>query len=192
MRQVLDLTADAFVFFGKGGERMQTGEKHYNIIFPIWLLWLFPPAWLFVLPANYLIDWAVLRLTMRRLRIVDARAKARTAAWRAWLVGLGADFVGTLAMFLPNLLGTDPSTTFGRWMMDNIVNAVSYNPFQTGAAFGYTTACLLLSAGLIYLGNSRWGLKKALAQAKERKTAAAALAVFTAPYLFYLPTQWFF
>jgi len=30
--------------------------KIYNLIFPIWLLWLIPATWIVVLPANFLID----------------------------------------------------------------------------------------------------------------------------------------
>jgi len=30
--------------------------KLYNILFPLWMLLLFPQAWLIVLPGNFIID----------------------------------------------------------------------------------------------------------------------------------------
>ena len=179
-------------FLWQRGERMQTGEKHYNISFPHLAAVAFS-AGMAVCAACKLFD------RLGRAAPDDAAAADRGCARKGpdsgvagMARGAWCRFCGDACHVSAQLLGTDPSTTFGRWMMDNIVNAVSYNPFQTGAAFGYATACLLLSAGLIYLGNSRWGLKKAIAQAKERKTAAAALAVFTAPYLFICRRSGFF
>ena len=32
----------------------------YNMILPLWLLWIFPQVWLLILPGNLLIDTAVL------------------------------------------------------------------------------------------------------------------------------------
>ena len=32
----------------------------YNMIIPVWLLWIFPQVWLLILPGNLLIDTAVL------------------------------------------------------------------------------------------------------------------------------------
>ena len=44
----------------------------------------------------------------------------------------------------------------------------------------------------VILFNSKWCLKKANLDAGQKKKVALSLAVFTAPYLFYLPTKWFF
>ena len=54
---------------------MQTkkGVKLYNVIFPLWLLWLIPITWLVVLPANFLIDLAVVVLTLKFLQVPDIK-----------------------------------------------------------------------------------------------------------------------
>lgn len=31
----------------------------YNVILPIWMLWIVPPLWLIILPANFIIDFTV-------------------------------------------------------------------------------------------------------------------------------------
>lgn len=43
-------------------------KKHitlYNLIFPIWLLWVIPTTWIVVLPVNFLIDITVVMLTLK-------------------------------------------------------------------------------------------------------------------------------
>ncbi len=38
----------------------------YNMILPLWLLWIFPQVWLLLLPGNLLIDTEVLFCALRR------------------------------------------------------------------------------------------------------------------------------
>ena len=47
---------------------MKQEVRLYNVIFPIWLIWLFPQLLLFVIPGNLLIDCAVLLLTLLALK----------------------------------------------------------------------------------------------------------------------------
>ena len=62
----------------------------------------------------------------------------------------------------------------------------------TTAAGLWTAACILISGICIYQLNFRLALKKAVPDTAIRKKLALSLAVFTAPYLFLLPTAWFF
>lgn len=39
---------------------MKKEVRLYNVLFPIWLLWIFPQVWLVLLPGNLLIDCLVL------------------------------------------------------------------------------------------------------------------------------------
>ena len=41
----------------------------YNVVFPIWLLWIVPVTWLVVLPANFIIDLAIILIALRLLKI---------------------------------------------------------------------------------------------------------------------------
>ena len=50
----------------------------YNIILPIWLLVWWPSfLWLGLIPANYLIDFLVTYLSMKKLGIEDCKEKTR-------------------------------------------------------------------------------------------------------------------
>ena len=52
--------------------------KLYNVIFPIWLLWLIPMTWVIVLPANFLIDLLVVVLTMKYLKVKEIKLNAKS------------------------------------------------------------------------------------------------------------------
>lgn len=170
-------------------------EKKYiklnNLIFPIWLLWLMPLTWVVVLPANFLIDLLVVIITMKCMKVQDIRHKAKSVIIRVWLFGFVADFIGTAAMFLSNIIDFDYDTQLGKWWYKNITNAVSYNPFDSIYASLWVTVCVLLTAFFIYLFNYKFCLKKSELSDKDKKRLALSLAIVTAPYLFYLPTTWF-
>lgn len=166
--------------------------KLYNVIFPIWLLWLIPSTWIVVLPVNFLIDVLVVVLTMRYLKVQDIKLNAKAVIFRVWIFGFIADFIGTAAMFMANVIDFDYETELGEWWYNNITNAVSYNPFESVYAVVWVTVCVIITAVFIYLFNYRFCLKKSNLDDMQRKKLARSLAVFTAPYLFYLPTAWFF
>ena len=166
--------------------------KLYNLIFPIWLLWLIPITWIVVLPANFVVDLMVVVLTMKYLRIQNIKKNAKTVIFRVWIFGFVADFIGTAAMFMANLIDFNYETQLGKWWYNNITNAVSYNPFESVYAVLWVTMCVIITAFFIFLFNYKFCLKKLDLDDSQKKKIALSLAVFTAPYLFYVPTSWFF
>lgn len=160
--------------------------KLYNVIFPIWLLWLFPITWLISLPANFVIDLLVVVLAMRHLKVENVKANAKKVILKVWIMGFLSDIVGSLGLLLANLL--DQNT---EWWNENIIIPINYSPFSSIWGFLWITACVILTGVIIYFINKCWCLKKADLTEIQRKKVALALAVFTAPYLFYLPTEWF-
>ncbi|MDE6433078.1 MAG: hypothetical protein K2L07_02475 [Lachnospiraceae bacterium] len=160
----------------------------YDAIFPIWLLWIFPITWLVVLPANFLIDLVVLVLVMGYYKIPNRKYQAKKSILRIWLCGLGADFIGALGMILAELIYIRNSA-FGEWWYYNIIDPVAYNPFGSIWSFLWVTVCVLISGYFIYLFNYKFCLKKTELTQEQRKKVALAMAVFTAPYTFYLPSD---
>ena len=47
--------------------------KLYNVLFPLWMLLMFPQAWLIVLPGNLVIDSLVLVVAMLALKLSEKR-----------------------------------------------------------------------------------------------------------------------
>jgi hypothetical protein len=166
--------------------------KLYNLIFPIWLIWLIPTTWIVVLPANFLLDLIVVVLTMKYLKIQDIKQNAKSVIFRVWIFGFVADFIGTAAMLIANVIDFDSGTQLGKWWYSNISNAVSYNPFESIYAVTWVTISVIITSFFIYLFNYKFCLKESNLDNSQKKKLALALAIFTAPYLFFIPTTWFF
>ncbi|MDD3429928.1 MAG: hypothetical protein PHG02_08000 [Oscillospiraceae bacterium] len=174
------------------GHFMKKQTKLYNLIFPVWLLWLIPITWLVILPANFIIDLTVILLTLRHLKVDEIKKKAKSVILKTWIFGFVADFIGTVGMFLASVIDFDFNTPIGKWWYQNISNAVSYNPFSSVWGFLWVTVCVIITALFIYLFNYKICFKKLDLSPPQKKALALSMAVFTAPYVFYLPTAWFF
>lgn len=166
--------------------------KLYNLVFPIWLLWLIPLTWFVVLPANFLIDLLVIVLTMKFMKVPNIMENAKQIILRVWLCGFVADFIGTIAMLMSNIINFNYDSDLGKWWYDHIQNAVAYYPFESIYSILWIGISILITSFFIYLFNYKFCLNKSTLDSKQKKLLSLSLAVFTAPYLFYLPTSWFF
>lgn len=167
--------------------------KLRNVIFPVWMLVLFPFSWIIVLPGNFIIDLAVIVITLKLLKMAEIKKIAKSAILKTWIFGFIADIIGGVIMFLPVVITFDSiDSSFGKWWYDNMTNAVALNPFENIFAFMWVTIAFAVTALLIFLFNYKFCLKKAIQDIVLRKKLAVSLAIFTAPYLFYLPTVWFY
>jgi len=164
----------------------RSSVKLYNVMFPLWMLLLFPTAWLAVLPANFIIDLAILVLGLRALGAPDVKASAKLTILRVWLMGFLADFIGGFLMLLSNLL--EFPGPFGEWFYEKITIPTALNPFTSLPAFLYTTLCLVISGLCIYWFNRAYALKRLSLPEEQKRRLALTLALCTAPYLFYFPT----
>lgn len=154
----------------------------YNVIFPIWLLFLVPAVWLIVLPANLIIDCVVVLLTLMALKHTQKKAVLKQVWWGVWLMGFGADFVGALFLW-PSmfLLGFLPEP----W--DSWLEPVMYNPFKSWLAFVITLIAVALSGVCIYFLD-RWGMRSCTELTdRERHLLCLTLAIVTAPWAFFIP-----
>ena len=154
----------------------------YNIFFPIWMLIFFPPIVLLILPANFVFDLAVLMLTMKFLQIYDAFKYAKAVILRVWLCGFAADLLGAMLMMLPVV----------PFNLGEPLEAVFYNPFAYIGSFLWATFCIGVSAAAIYGLNYYFCLKRLPFSCRQRRRLSLSLAIFTAPYLYYMPTNLFY
>ena len=181
--------------YDRSGIRKNGGTvRFYNVLFPIWFLIFIPLLWVIVIPANFIIDSAVLLLTLVVLKKKYAPELSLKeiylgSIWIVWLFGFLADLAGALALLLCTYLMPD-SGTFGEWWYHNITTPLSRNPFS-GWGLIVMLLMIALSGVLIYLLNYYVALKKVLPDGILRRKTALSLAIFTAPYTFLLPSYWF-
>ena len=158
-------------------------ERFYNVIFPVWLILLYPLNLIFVLPINFIIDYLVLRLGAKHLQIDNYKEIAKRSIIKTWLFGFLSDIIGGVMMFVFN--------GFAEFGLIDFVNAVMYDPFSRIDAFLAVVLCIFIAALCIYFFNLKFVFKKFDLDLAKKRRLALYLAIITAPYLFLLPTMWF-
>ena len=155
----------------------------YNVIFPIWFLWILPMCWIFILPANLVIDSLVIVLTLKYLHCHDILSTLGAVILRVWLLGFAADLVGAgLLLLSVSLFSTQATAEIGA--------ALIANPFSHPAALLVTVLSIAVVGVLIYWAARKFTLRRAALSEADCKKLALSLAIFTAPYTFLIPTLW--
>lgn len=143
--------------------------KLYNLLFPFWMLLLFPQVWLIVLPGNFLIDSLVLLISMHALKIESKKQWYVKHIVKIFAFGLLADVIGSAYMLL---------------LM------VVFEVGRMGDELYLTLPALLISAALIFVFNYFITFKKA--DKPLRIKFALTFAIATAPYTFLVPSSWLY
>lgn len=157
---------------------MKRQLRLYNVLFPIWMLFLWPGVWLILLPGNFLIDSLVLLLAMSALGYAGRKAVWKSAILKVWGVGFAADLVGagiTLGLML---------------LLDRLVP--QWNTFLFPGGQLLVLPGIVIAGVLIYLLNRRFSFRRTALTAEQIHRLSLALAVFTAPYTMLIPSEWIY
>ncbi|MEA5060761.1 MAG: hypothetical protein EOM66_06590 [Clostridia bacterium] len=167
----------------------------YNVIIPIWLLFIFPTIWPFMLAGNFGIDSLVLYIGMRRLGLEDKRAFYKKHIFKIWGCGFLGDLPGVLFMLLAvslsDLIGAPNSAVYD-FLYENLTSAVSFDPFSSIWSVLWITIAVAISAFCLYWLNYKLVYRRTELEDGQKKRLALMMAVITAPWFFYLPTKWFY
>ena len=147
---------------------MKKYTRMYNVLFPVWMLILFPQMWLIVLPGNFLIDSLVLLLGMYVLMIAEKGAFYKQNILKIFLFGLLADVIGAAFMLLMLVL----------------------NISVMGDEWYFTVPAIIISAVCIFVLN--YYVTFRTADKNLRFKLAMTFALATAPYTFLIPTSWLY
>lgn len=161
---------------------MKKSTRLYNVIFPIWLLLLFPQVWLIAVPGNLAVDCLVLLVTLAALKHPGKKAVLKRLWWKFWLLGFAADAIGLVWMFLGWVL----CLPFGD-VWEDTVGHIAHNAFAHPAAFLWTLAGTAIAGACIYFFDKKAMSKCDLPTGRERHVIALAMAIVTAPWLFFVP-----
>ncbi len=167
----------------------------YNMILPIWLLvWVPGWWWLLLIPANFAIDYFVLKWRLNRNLIAETKPLLKKYSWRTCLYGFLSDFIGALLLLTvfgaASYIGADMIDTgdhdkgiaLSKWAGNAMLSA-----WSSPSAFLITLAGVAIAALLIYVFNFRMLRKNPEIGTDAAKDCAKWLTILTAPYLFLLP-----
>ena len=150
----------------------ERGFRLYNVIFPFWMLILFPYCWLAVFPANLIIDSLVLLVAMFALKIQEKKAYYKKHIVKIFSFGMLSDVAGALYM-----LGMMYLLSFFE------------NELQ-GDDLCLTLPAVAISAALIFVLNYFVTFRKS--EKSERFKMSLVFATVTAPYTFLIPISWMY
>ena len=160
--------------------------RMYNILFPIFILVSIPsPLWLILIPLNFFWDRFILSRSLRDLEDRDVFCSRND--WKICIAGFLSDIAGAVFLFLLMIV----SDRFFPGFSEKIGHGLSMNPFFTVESFLSTLAAVALSALLIYLIDRAILTKNGL-DAGHASRAARNLALLTAPWLFFIPSEWIY
>ncbi|MBR4295280.1 MAG: hypothetical protein IKT56_00380 [Clostridia bacterium] len=143
--------------------------KFYNVLFPLWMLLMFPQMWLIVLPGNFIIDSLVLLISMIALKFADKKACYKKYILKIYCIGLLSDFIGALYMFLM---------------------VAVFEIGHMGDELYITLPALMISAILIFSLNYFITFRKN--NKNHRIILSLVFAIVTAPYTFLVPSAWLY
>ena len=156
--------------------------KLYNLIFPVYMLWLIPPVIFIIGILNFIIDSIVVLITKKILKIENIFAKYKKVILKVWIFGFLADFIGALFLFFMSGLFEGLNIP--------IKYNIDYNPFGNIYALIITFLGILISGILIFIFNKKICYKKIDITEKQKFILSLIMSIATAPYLFLLPMNW--
>lgn len=138
-----------------------------NVLFPFWMLVLYPMTWFVVLPGNFIIDSLVLLVSMVLLGVADKKQCYKKYILKIFAFGMLSDIVGGIYMFL--------------------MLAV-FEVARMGDELFLTVPAIVISAVLIFVLNYFITFRKA--EKSFRLKMSLIFALVTAPYTFLIPNSW--
>lgn len=162
----------------------------YDIIFPVWLIWLIPPVIFIALAANFVVDTVVILIIFALIK--DRAAKGYSiqslfgkSILKVWLLGFAADIISAvlLTIIVSNMAGI---------LSNNIIGAVYGNPFTNVWALLIVLFFVASAGCLIFLFNYKITFKKTIHEKALKFKLSLAIAVITTPWTFLTPTSWLY
>ena len=148
---------------------MKKDIKLYNVLFPFWMMLLFPQLWLIVLPGNFIIDSIVLVASMYCLKIQNKKEFYKNKILQIFGFGILSDVVGSAYMLIM-MIGLQVGRMGDEWYL--------------------TVPALIISAVCIFILNYFVTFKKC--DKHLRLKLALIFAIVTAPYTFLVPSSWIY
>ncbi len=147
---------------------MKKDIKLYNVLFPLWMLLLFPVTWLVVLPGNFIIDSLVLLISMYVFKICEKKEFYKKSILKVFLIGIFSDVIGSLYMLINVFL--EVGNMADEWYI--------------------TVPGIIISAVLIFVLNYHITFRNT--DKRTRLLLSLIFAIVTAPYTFLVPSRWLY
>lgn len=143
--------------------------KLYNVLFPFWMLLLFPQFWLIVLPGNFIIDSLILILSLIILKITNKKDLYKKHILKIYGFGMLSDIIGAAYM---------------------LIMMIGFEIGSMGDELYLTIPAIVISAILIFVFDYFVTFKKI--DNNLRIKLSIIFTIATAPYTFLVPSSWLY
>ena len=170
---------------------MKRDVKLNNVIFPIWMMWIFPPLALLALVGNFVIDSVVILVAFAAFKVTKSAGLSigqlyKKSILKVWVIGFLADIVGASMLFVTMLTLESINGT------SDIIAGICYNPFTNAIGFLIVVIAVVLAVVLIWIFNYYIVFNKLIEDSKIRMKVALTIAIVTMPWTYLIPTQWLY
>lgn len=152
-------------------------KKVFNMGFHPCMLYIFPSAWIFSLPFNFLVDSIVLLIGFKIFGKEKVWFNWRKAILKSWIFGYISDVLASVLVLVAEYIAGAYHTS------------VLMNPFGSVFAFVSVLISVVVAGVLIFVFNYKIALSKTELDKPARKKVALLMAIATAPYLFFMPVR---
>ncbi|WP_297812294.1 hypothetical protein [uncultured Finegoldia sp.] len=166
--------------------------KLYNLIFPVWALWLFPITWIAIVPANILVDFLVSLLALKLIKVQKPMDVIKKSLAKTVVLGFVADIIPTAVLMTISFGINETRNSFSKWFYNNISIPVLNDYYETPWGILVMVMAVIFAGFLVYYFNRRFSFRNTDLTESQIKKVSMILAIITAPYLFLLPTGLFY
>lgn len=160
---------------------MKKHDRLYNLIFPIWLLIIYPIFLPFVMVIDYGIDLFIYRRILKKYSIERTKSIKRRIGL-IWAFGMLSDIIGGVLMVICSVILDEVAGAH------KINYALMYNPWKDICALLLALMCMAVSSVFIFIFDYYFAFRKTSLDKKQRRSAALIFAIFTTPILFICPS----
>ena len=152
--------------------------KLYNVMFPIWFLFIFPVVWLIILPVNFIVDSLVILITLKCLNYSRPSEIWKSKILLVWIFGFIADIIGAALIIGIYIVLTENFPGLGADLI-----------FFPGTSL-IAIPGIALAGVLIYFLNKKFSFRGTALDNRQVHKLCLMLSLFTAPYTMLIPLYW--
>ena len=154
---------------------------------PIWFFWVFPVSWIAIIPITAVLCSIVMYISMLRLKINNRLKILGKTIIKVIFFRVLCDLivVGFLLLLETRQDFINPKSDFYHWYKNVFLRALERNPFSNIFALLVLCSIILLLMIINYKLNKKFTFSKLDIGEENKKKLALAIAIFTAPYMFF-------
>lgn len=133
--------------------------KLYNLIFPVWVVWLFPITWVAIVPANILVDFLVTLLALKLIKIEKPMTVIKKSLAKTVALGFVADIIATAVLMILSFGINGTRNNIAKWFYDNISIPILNDYYETPWGILVMVLSVVFAGYLVYIFNRKFSFR---------------------------------